>query len=249
MSDIAQLKPKLKALKLSGAVDTLELRLMEAEQNELSYSELLLMILNDELDLRSNRRLKMLLTKARLENDKTLESFDFSFNHTINAAQIRELALCRFIDKGENVFFIGPTGTGKTHLSKALAHMACRRSMTVEFFVFRKFFEHLHNADLSGRLDKALKTVIRADLVVFDEFAFKPIDQKSAELFYSVIDARYGVKSTILTSNRSMSDWAGFFPDPIMANAIMDRLCHNAHQIVIKGESYRRKNRPEKLTA
>jgi DNA replication protein DnaC len=112
MTDIAQLKPKLKQLKLSGAVETLELRLMEAEQNALSYSELLMMVVNDELDLRSNRRLKMLLTKAHLESDKTLESFDFSFNHSINAAQIRELALSKFIGKGENVFFIGPTGTG-----------------------------------------------------------------------------------------------------------------------------------------
>jgi DNA replication protein DnaC len=106
-------------------------------------------------------------------------------------------------------------------------------------------FTQLSKADLSNKLESMLKSLIKTELLIIDDFTFKKIDQKYAEYFYAVIDQRYGLKSTIITSNRSISDWAGIFPDPIMANALMDRLCHNAHQIVIKGESYRRKSRPK----
>jgi DNA replication protein DnaC len=249
MSNIAQLKQQLKALKLSGTIDTLELRIMEASQNQLSFTELLTMMFSDELQTRQNRRLERLLIAARLEANKTLESFDFSFNKSINAAQIRELATCRFIEKGENVFFVGPTGTGKSHLAKAIGHMACRQYLTVGFYNFHELFLSLTNADMAGRIEKQLKALIKHDLIVIDDFAFRKIDQRGAEYLYAIIDARYGKGSVILTSNRSMSDWGNIFPDPIMANALMDRICHNAHQIIIKGESYRKKMSPKTKNA
>ena len=150
-----------------------------------------------------------------------------------------------FIEKGENIFLLGPTGTGKTHLAQAISHRACRQQLCVEFFNFHDFFSTLHKADLSNRTDKLMKLLIKAEILVIDDFAFKKIDQKSAEYFYAVVDERYRQKSTILTSNRAINDWAKIFPDPIMANAIMDRLAHNAHQIIIKGESYRKKYKPK----
>ncbi|MDP4173958.1 MAG: ATP-binding protein [Bacteroidota bacterium] len=112
MPNYSELISKLKNLKLSGAAETLELRIMEAEQNQLSYSELLTMIVTDEFQVRRNRTLQRLIVNARIESTKTLESFDLTFNPSINAAQIRELSLCHFIEKAENIFFIGPTGTG-----------------------------------------------------------------------------------------------------------------------------------------
>lgn len=112
MSNYAQLKNQLKQLKLSGAVDSLEMRVMEAESNQLSFSELLSMLLSDEIELRRNRRLQRLITHAHLETNKTIEHFDFSFNPAIQVKQIREFSTCNFIDKGENILFIGPTGTG-----------------------------------------------------------------------------------------------------------------------------------------
>lgn len=245
MSHYAQLKSQLKALKLSGIAETLELRIMEAQNNQLAFTELLTMILNDEIETRQNRKLQRLISHARLDAGKTLESFDFSFNPSINSPLIRELATCRFIEKGENIFLLGPTGTGKTHLAQAISHMACRQFLTVEFYNFHEFFSKLHKADLMNRIDKLMKSLIKADLIVIDDFAFKKIDQKSAEYLYALVDDRYRQRSIILTSNRAMNDWVSIFPDPIMANAFMDRLAHNAHQIIIKGESFRKKFRPE----
>lgn len=244
MSNLAQLKTQLKALKLSGTLDTIEMRILEASSNQLSLTELLTMILSDELQTRQNRKLQRLITRARLESNKTIESFDFTFNPSIKASQIRELATCRFIEKNENIFLVGPTGTGKTHLAKSIAHMACRQYLSVGYYNFHDLFLAMTKAELSGKLDKLLKAINKNNLLIIDDFAFKKLDQKQSEYLYAVVDARYGNGSIILTSNRSMSDWVGIFPDPIMANALLDRLCHNAHQIIIKGESYRKKNSP-----
>ena len=244
MSNMAQLQTQLKALKLSGIVETLDIRLMEAQSNQLNFSEFLAMILNDELQTRSNRKLQRLLAHAHAEAGKTIESFDFSFNHSINASIMRELGTCRFIEKGENIFFIGPTGTGKTHLAKALAHTACRQHLCVEFFNFQELFRLLKQADLANLLDKRIRPLLKADLLILDDFAFKKLDQQSSEYFYAIVDARYASKSIILTSNRAINDWGAIFPDPIMANALMDRLAHNAHQIIIKGESFRKTLKP-----
>jgi DNA replication protein DnaC len=245
MSGYAEIKNQLKQLKLSGASSTLELRLMEAESNDLSFSEVLSMLLSDEIELRRNRSLQRLISHAHLESNKTLEHFDFTFNPTIKPQLIRELSTCNFMDKAENIFFIGPTGTGKTFLSKAIAHAACRKHLRVEFYSFRELFSSLQKADLANRLDRALNVIIKSDLLIIDDFGFKKLEQKSAEYLYAIIESRYRLKSTIITSNRSITDWSSIFPDPVMANAVMDRLCHNAHQIVIKGESYRKKFKPE----
>ena len=202
----AGLITQLKSLKLSGMADTLELRLMEAENNSLSFSEFLSMAITDELQTRSNRKLQRLLSHAHADPSKTLESFDFSFNPSINATVIRELATCRFIEKGENIFFLGPTGTGKTHLAKAIAHMACRKHLNVEYFNFQELFRLLSQADLVNSLDKKLRPLIRTDLLILDDFAFKKLDQQSAEYLYAIVDGRYPLKSTILTSNRAITD-------------------------------------------
>ncbi len=199
------------------------------------------MILSDELQARQNRKLQRLITKARLESNKTIETFDFTFNPSVNASKIRELATCRFIEKSENIFFVGPTGTGKTHLAKSIAHMACRQYLSVGYYNFHDFFMTMTKAELTGKLDRLLNVINKSHLLIIDDFAFKKLDQKQSEYLYAVVDGRYGNGSIILTSNRSMSDWVGIFPDPIMANALLDRLCHNAHQIIIKGESYRKK--------
>lgn len=245
MNGNAQLKIQLKTLKLAGILDNLDLRLLEAQSNQLAYSEFLSLLLTDELEARDQRKLGRLLTQARMGVQKTLESFDFSFNPSPFAPQIRELATCRFLDRAENIFFLGPTGTGKTHLAKAICHQACRKYYSVRFYNFFQFFSELNMAVLNSQADTWLKQLIKVDLLVIDDFAFKPLDQSAAEALYAIVDARHQVKSIILTSNRDMVDWLDIFPDPVTANAIMDRLAHNAHQIVIEGESYRKKFSPK----
>lgn len=245
MNDTAQLKTQLKSLKLSGCSDNLDIRLLEAQQNQLAYSEFLSMMLCDEIESRQMRKVNRLLIQAGMGTEKTIESFDFSFNHSINAVNIRELATCGFIQRGEGVFFIGPTGTGKTHLAKAIAHQACRKYFSVAYFPFYQLFNALAKAEINNVLAKLLKRLIKVDLLVIDDFGVKKIDQQSAEYFYTIIDARYAAKSIILTSNRAVNDWAAVFPDPLMANAILDRIAHHSHHIMIKGESYRKKFAPK----
>lgn len=237
----ADLAGQLRALKLSGIIHSLELRLQEAEQSQLSLTELLTVLLSDELEARRNRKLARLIKHAQLDARQTLEHFDFSFAALAPRALIRDLASCRFIQRAENVFFLGPTGTGKTHLAQALSHAACRRFLAVEFYKFSALLEALVKAELTGLSGKLLRSLSRCDLLVIDEFAMRKLDARAAEWFYSIIDNRYGSGSTILTSNRSLEDWLAIFPDKVMANAVMDRLAHNAHQIVLKGESYRKK--------
>jgi DNA replication protein DnaC len=245
MLHTAQLKTQLKTLKLSGLLDNLELRLLEAQQNQLTFSEFLSIILSDEIETRNMRKLKRLLLHAGLGSEKTIETFDFSFNPSINAAYIRELATCRFIERGEGVFFIGPTGTGKTHLAKALCHQACRKHLSVAFYSFYGFFNELQKAELKNQLNRLIKKLVKIDLLVIDDFGFKKIDQASAEYLYNIVDLRYAAKSIILTSNRAITDWGTIFPDPLMANAVLDRIAHHSHQIIIKGESYRKKLAPK----
>lgn len=241
MEHDAQLKIQLNRLKLSGILETLDLRLLESQQNQLDYKSFLSLVLQDELEARQMRKVKRLLRGAHFGHEQTLESFDFSLTPALNATLIRELATCRFLERGEGVILIGPPGTGKTHLAKALGHAACRHHYTVYFSKFHRLFVDFAQADLAGRSEKLLKALLKIDLLILDDFAFQKIDQPGSEYLYNLVDGRYGAKSIILTSNRAMTDWMGIFPDPVIAGAILDRLTHQACQIQLKGESIRKK--------
>jgi len=160
MNDHAQLVLQIRNLKLSGILDHLDARLLEAHQNDLTYEEFLSMLLTDELEVRTARKVSRFIHKAGLGVENTIESFDFAFNPSINAKLIRSLATCRFIERSEGIFFLGPTGTGKTHLAKAIAHQACRMLYSVAFYSFHQLFTDLATADLNNRLGIMMKRLL-----------------------------------------------------------------------------------------
>lgn len=241
MNTHVQLEPQLRCLKLSGMLQTLDMRLLECRQNQLGHLDFLSMLIQDESEQRLMRKVNRLLKQARFGLEKTMESFDFRANPSIDASLIRDLATGRFVQRAENILLVGPPGTGKTHLAKALGHQACRHLCTVRFLKTHHLMSDLLKADLKGTLEHSIAELIKIDLLIIDDFGLKKIDQTGSEYFYTIIDGRYGTRSTILTSNRPMTDWMSIFPDPVIAGAILDRIAHNAHQIIIKGESMRKK--------
>jgi len=241
MSIDGQVESKLKQLRLTGMLETLEVRLKQAEGSTSGYLDFLLTLLEDEYEKRQSRGLLTRLKKAGFEEEKTLEGFDFSFNPQIPVKRIKQLANCAYIDKRENIFLLGPVGVGKTHVAQALGHIACRMGYEVFFTKAAKMFRYLHGGRADNSFEKRIKRYASAQLLIIDDFGLKPLTPTQSDDFYEVIGERYLKKSTVFTGNRVLEDWHSLFSDPIIANSTMDRIAHNAHQITMPGESYRNK--------
>jgi DNA replication protein DnaC len=236
--------PKLKALRLSGILDTLEVRSQQAIAEQWTYGDFLERLLEDEVERRGQKQLALRLRRATLNTSKTLETFDFSFNPGLNRQAIYDLAAGHYIHDKRNVLLCGPTGVGKSHLAHALAHEACRRGFDVVFSDAHQMLRHLNAGRADNTYDKRLAVYARADLLVIDDFGLKPMPAPAAQDMYDVINERYEKGSILLTSNRAPAEWATWFADPLLASAGLDRLSHRAHVIVITGASYRAKDRP-----
>jgi len=237
--------PKLKHLRLSGILDTLEVRSRQALDEHWSYAEFLERLLEDEVERRQQKQLSLRVRRADLASDKTIETFDFTFNPGINRQRVYDLATCQFIREKRNALLCGPTGVGKTHLAQALAHAACRRDLDVVFTNAHTMLRHLHAGRADGTYDKRLNGYVRPDLLVIDDFGLKPLTSPGPEDLYDVINERYEKGSILITSNRAPGEWASWFADPLLASAGLDRLVHNAHVLVITGPSYRTRGREQ----
>jgi DNA replication protein DnaC len=244
MSATAALVSQLKAIKLGRMLDTLDVRLAQARDGQLGYLEFLQLLLQDEIERRKTQSLRLRLQRASFEEPKTLEDFDFPANPTLNSAAIRDLATGLFIERREHVLLYGPAGTGKTHLAQALGHHACRSGRSVLFLKAGKLFRELHAARADNSWEPEIRKLLAPDLLIIDDFGLKPMTMTQAEDFYEIVAERHLRGSIIVTSNRPPADWLPLFPDPVMANSALDRLAHNAHHFVMKGESYRKKMRP-----
>lgn len=230
---------KLRKLKMPGIAETLEQRLEQAMNEKWSYSMLFEMLLTDEIERRNHKQLTLRLAKSRLDPDKTLETFDFGFNAKIQTALIKELSSCVFIEKKQNIFILGPSGVGKSHLAQALGHQACRREGDVLFYCTYQLFEWIYAGRGDGTHKKRLAQVIKAPVLILDDFALQPLNEQQQNDLYQLIAERYEKSSTIITSNRDFDEWPSIFDNALLGSAALDRLVHRGIQIIIEGGSYR----------
>ena len=237
----------LRNLKLSGIAKTLEVRNEQAIREKLSYMEFLELLIEDELANRKDNSYKKRFQKAHFPFTKTLEEYDFNFQPTLNRQEIYNLATCEFIRKKENVVFIGPPGTGKTHLSISIGIKALQQGYKVIFTTVSDMMSALFESKADNSYAQKLKYYLSSDLLILDELGFRKLNEHIVDQFYEIISQRYEKGSLIITSNKTFDEWGNIFWDSILASAILDRIVHHSHLVFIKGESFRMREQTEKL--
>jgi DNA replication protein DnaC len=238
-----QLETTLRSLKLSGMLDTLESRLAQAHAGELGHVEFLQALCEDEIARRDAAGIVRRVHAARFEQTCTIEDFDFNFNPKVPAALIRDLATLRFVEAGESVIIHGPVGVGKTMTAQALGHQACRRGHSALFTKTSRLLSDLAGGHADRTWEVRLKRWARPTVLILDDFAMRDFTVAQADDLYELVTERSS-KSTIFTANRQASDWYSLFPNPVVAESILDRIVNTAHHVHMEGKSYRPNKRP-----
>jgi DNA replication protein DnaC len=233
----------LRKLKLSGMLDTIEARLAQARAGELGHIEFLQVLCEDEISRRQTTSITRRLRKARFEEQATLEGFDFGASPKLPAAQIRDLAALRWLHAAESVILYGPVGVGKSHVAQALGHLAIRHGADARFLKTSRALAHLAGGHADGTWHKRLGELARPAVLILDDFAMRELTAAQADDLYELISERAG-RSLILTSNRAPQDWYPLFPNPVVAESLLDRVINSSHQVFMNGPSYRPRKRP-----
>jgi DNA replication protein DnaC len=233
----------MQKLKMEYLPDNLDALCEQAAKRELDYRAFLTEALATEWNGRHQKGLESRLRQARLPWIKTLEQFDFSFQPSLDRKVIRELAGGAFVERAENVIFLGPPGVGKTHLAIALGVKAAEAGHRVLFLTLETLMTRLKRAQQENRLEKQLQQFTYPKVLIIDEIGYLPLNRQEASLFFRLVARRYEKAAMILTSNKGFVDWGEVFSDQVIATAILDRLLHHATTLNIKGESFRLKEK------
>lgn len=223
---------------------TLPDRVAYARKAKLPELDFLELVLQDEVDRRDHKGLALRLARAGFEEEQTLEGFDWDAPTSFDRDRVRDLFSLGFLDRHEDVIFLGPVGVGKTFLACALGHAACRAGRQVLFLRADHMLQALHQSRADHSTEKVFRRLLAPDLLILDDFGLRRLTPQQSSDLYELVLERHRRASTIVTSNRAIEEWIPLFDDPILAQSALDRLAHNAHQVVMEGESFRKRQRP-----
>ena len=241
-STYTQLVKNLEYLKKKQMVNHLDEIIDFTTKNNLSFVDALVKLTSYEIDFKETNMIKAMVKVGAFPHNKEIKDFDFDFQPNINRDEILDFISLRFIEAKENIVFLGSSGVGKTHLATSIGIAAAKQRYSTYFIKCNDLLQQLKRAKLENRLDARLKHFNKYKLLIIDELGYLPIDAEDSKLFFQLIDMRYENKSTILTTNINFNSWDDIFYDPIIANAILDRILHHAHVVSISGNSYRLKD-------
>ena len=232
---------KLQTLRLTGMLAALQQQVQMPEMNDLNFEERLGLLVDREITERENRRLITRLKKAKLRQSASFEDIDFRHPRGLDKSLMLQLATGQWIRSHNNIFIIGPTGVGKTYIACALAHKACLEGYSSLYFRLPRLLQELTIAKGDGRYEKLLVSFAKTDLLLLDDWGLATLNIEQRRDLLEILDDRHGVRSTMVTSQIPVEHWHKTIGDPTLADAILDRLVHNAHKIILKGESMRKK--------
>jgi len=235
---------KLAHMRLQGMLDAWKEQQASADTGQLSFDERFALLVDAEDLYRENRRLQRYLREAKLKiSGACIEDINYATGRHLDRARIRELASCRWIAERQNVTITGATGVGKTYLACALAQQACRRGHRAVYRRASRFFDELTLARADGTYERLLSRLCRIDLLVIDDWGLTPMKAQERRDLLEVLEDRYAARSTIITGQIPTTNWHEHIGEPTLADAICDRVLHNAHKILLKGPSRRKEKK------